>query len=124
MEYAIKRAQAAGLPLPVLPAAPKKAFVVKQGTPRMQKIRFGLQAAIFAGFITQGVLFYVAKLHLAGSLLPFMAYDSLGHLVVSSTLVVWATLFAAVFIFGRFACGWLCPIGFVQDLGEKGIIVG
>ena len=46
---------------------------------------------------------------------------SLGHLVVSSTLVLWATLFAAVFIFGRFACGWLCPIGFVQDLGEKAL---
>ena len=109
--------------LPVLPSpAPvKKPFEVKQGTPKLQKLRFGIQAAVFAGFLVQGVLFYVAKLKVVGSMLPFMAYDSLGHLVVSSTLVLWATLFAAVFIFGRFACGWLCPIGFVQDLGEKAL---
>lgn len=118
---AVKRAQAQGLSLPVLPApAPvKKPFQVKQGTPKLQKLRFGIQAAVFAGFLVQAILFYVAKFKLVGSMLPFMAYDSLGHLVVSSTLVLWATLFAAVFIFGRFACGWLCPIGFVQDLGEK-----
>lgn len=121
---AVKRAQAAGLPLPVLastgpaPSA-RKAFVVKQGTPRLQKLRFAVQSLIFAGFLTQGLLFYLAKFKPVGSMLPFMAYDSLGHLVVSSTLVLWATLFALVFIFGRFACGWLCPIGFVQDLGEK-----
>jgi NAD(P)H-flavin reductase/ABC-type phosphate/phosphonate transport system substrate-binding protein/polyferredoxin/ferredoxin len=101
------------------PAPSKKAFVVKQGTPKLQKLRFGIQAAVFAGFIVQAVLFYVAKFKPVGGLLPFLAYDSLGHLVVSSTLVLWATLFALVFVFGRFACGWLCPIGFVQDLGEK-----
>ncbi|MFT3713953.1 MAG: PhnD/SsuA/transferrin family substrate-binding protein [Archangium sp.] len=108
--------------LPVVASAPapaKKQFVVKQGTPKLQKLRFGIQAAVFAGFITQAVLFYVGKFRPMGSMLPFMAYDSLGHLVVSSTLVLWATLFALVFVFGRFACGWLCPIGFVQDLGEK-----
>jgi CDP-4-dehydro-6-deoxyglucose reductase, E3 len=114
-----------GVPLPVVsnpaPAvvAAKKPFQVKQGTPKLQKLRFGIQAAVFAGFLLQGLLFYGAKFKLVGSMLPFMAYDSLGHLVVSSTLVLWATLFAAVFVFGRFACGWLCPIGFVQDLGEK-----
>lgn len=115
---AVKRRDVA---LPVLPApAPaKKPFQVKQGTPKLQKLRFAIQAAVFAGFLVQALLFYVAKLKLVGSMLPFMAYDSLGHLVVSSTLVLWATLFAAVFIFGRFACGWLCPIGFIQDLGEK-----
>lgn len=110
------------VPLTVVPSTPapaKKPFQVKQGTPKLQKLRFGIQAAIFAGFITQGLLFYVAKFKPIGSMLPFMAYDSLGHLVVSSTLVLWATLFAAVFVFGRFACGWPCPIGFVQDLGEK-----
>lgn len=108
------------LPVIATPRAPeKKAFVVKQGTPKLQKLRFGIQAAVFAGFIAQALLFYVAKFKPVGSMLPFMAYDSLGHLVVSSTLVLWATLFALVFIFGRFACGWLCPIGFVQDLGEK-----
>jgi CDP-4-dehydro-6-deoxyglucose reductase len=119
---AVKRAQAQGLPLPVLassPAPTKKAFVVKHGTPKLQKLRFAVQAVVFAGFLTQGALFYVAKFKPVGAMLPFMAYDSLGHLVVSSTLVMWATLFALVFIFGRFACGWLCPIGFVQDLGEK-----
>jgi CDP-4-dehydro-6-deoxyglucose reductase, E3 len=115
---AVKRAQAAGVALPVIPS-PKKAFVVKQGTPKLQKLRFGIQAAVFAGFLVQGLLFYVAKLKLVGSMLPFMAYDSLGHLVVSSTLVLWLTLFALVFVFGRFACGWLCPLGFIQDLGEK-----
>lgn len=102
--------------LPVLSPRP---FEVKQGVPRMQKVRFGLQAFIFAGFLAQAVLYYLASFRPFGSLLPFMAYDSLGHMVVSSTLVVWATLFLAVFIFGRFACGWLCPIGFLQDLGEK-----
>ncbi|MDP3157453.1 MAG: PhnD/SsuA/transferrin family substrate-binding protein [Archangium sp.] len=116
----VKAVKRTGVSLPVLPAAPvKKPFQVKQGTPKLQKLRFGIQAAVFAGFLVQGILFYVAKFKLVGSMLPFMAYDSLGHLVVSSTLVLWATLFAAVFVFGRFACGWLCPIGFVQDLGEK-----
>ncbi len=104
------------LPLPVLSAKP---FQVKQGVPTMQKVRFGLQAAVFAGFLVQGLLYYLAHFRPFGSMLPFMAYDSLGHMVVSSALVVWATLFLAVFIFGRFACGWLCPIGFLQDLGER-----
>ncbi len=118
---AVKRAQAQGMSLPVLPSpAPvKKPFQVKQGTPKLQKLRFGIQAAVFAGFLVQAILFYVAKVKPGGSMLPFMAYDSLGHMVVSSTLVLWATLFAAVFVFGRFTCGWLCPIGFIQDLGEK-----
>jgi CDP-4-dehydro-6-deoxyglucose reductase, E3 len=102
--------------LPVLSARP---FEVKTGVPAMQKVRFGLQAAIFAGFLAQGLLFYLARFRPFGSMLPFMAYDSLGHFVVSSTLVVWATMFVAVFIFGRFACGWLCPIGFLQDIGER-----
>lgn len=105
---------AAGIALPVV-----KEFKVKEGVPRMQKVRFLIQAAIFAGFLTQGLLFYLAQFRPFGSMLPFMAYDSIGHMMVSSTLVVWATLFLAVFIFGRFACGWLCPIGFVQDVGEK-----
>jgi len=105
-----------GTPLPVLSPKP---FEVKQGVPRLQKLRFAIQAAVFAGFLTQGLLFYLADFRPFGSMLPFMAYDSLGHMVVSSTLVVWATLFLAVFVFGRFACGWLCPIGFVQDTGEK-----
>src|SRR6185369_4588364 len=108
--------EAPGAKLPVLSQKP---FEVKQGTPTMQKVRFGLQAAVFAGFLAQGLLYYLARFRPFGSMLPFMAYDSLGHLVVSSTLVVWATLFLAVFIFGRFACGWLCPIGFLQDVGEK-----
>lgn len=106
-------------PPPKTAEVPKKKFEVKTGTPKMQKVRFAVQAAIFAGFISQAVLFYLARIRPMGNLLPFMAYDSLGHLVVSSTLVLWATLFVAVFIFGRFACGWLCPIGFVQDAGEK-----
>ena len=116
---------ASSMSLPVLPSSEppaqpaKKPFQVKSGTPRMQKVRFALQAAIFAGFLAQGVLFYLTSFKPFGSMLPFMAYDSLGHLVVSSTLVVWATLFLLVFIFGRFACGWLCPLGFIQDLGER-----
>ncbi|MBK7857353.1 MAG: PhnD/SsuA/transferrin family substrate-binding protein [Archangiaceae bacterium] len=110
------KASDAAHPLPVLSSKP---FEVKKGVPLMQKVRFGVQAAIFAGFLAQALLFYLASLRPFGSMLPFMAYDSLGHLVVSSTLVVWATLFLAVFIFGRFACGWLCPIGFLQDVGEK-----
>ncbi len=109
-------ATANGTPLPVLSPKP---FEVKQGVPWLQKLRFGIQSLVFAGFLAQGLLFYLAEFRPFGSMLPFMAYDSLGHLVVSSTLVVWATLFLAVFIFGRFACGWLCPLGFVQDLGEK-----
>lgn len=109
-------ASSAAVPLPVLSSKP---FQVKQGTPRMQKVRFAIQALIFSGFLAQAVLFYAASFKPFGSMLPFMAYDSLGHMVVSSTLVVWATLFLAVFIFGRFACGWLCPIGFLQDAGEK-----
>ncbi|MBX7096976.1 MAG: PhnD/SsuA/transferrin family substrate-binding protein [Myxococcaceae bacterium] len=105
--------------LPVLPAHPPKKFEVKTGTPRLQKLRFTVQAAIFAGFLVQGLLYYLARLRPVGSMLPFMAYDSLGHLVVSSTLVLWATMFALIFVLGRFACGWLCPLGFIQDLGEK-----
>lgn len=118
----VRRPTVPGVSLPVVPSRPATAprpFQVKSGTPRMQKVRFTIQALIFAGFLTQGLLFYLAKFKPMGSLLPFMAYDSLGHLVVSSSLVVWATLFTLVFIFGRFACGWLCPLGFVQDLGEK-----
>lgn len=107
--------------LPVLPGEPAKPkpLTLKPAVPTLQKVRFGVQAAVFAGFLTQGLLYYLAGFTPVGSLLPFMAYDSLGHLVVSSTLVVWATLFALVFVFGRFACGWLCPLGFVQDLGER-----
>ncbi|MFO0598416.1 MAG: PhnD/SsuA/transferrin family substrate-binding protein [Myxococcaceae bacterium] len=117
---AVKKAQSQGLPVKLPVVAPqKKAFVVKDGTPKLQKLRFTVQALIFAGFITQALLYYLAKFRPVGSMLPFMAYDSLGHLVVSSTLVLWATLFALVFVFGRFACGWLCPLGFVQDAGEK-----
>ena len=104
------------VPLPVLSPKP---FQVKQGVPTLQKLRFGVQAAVLSGFLLQALLYYLTSFRPFGSMLPFMAYDSLGHMVVSSTLVVWATLFLAVFIFGRFACGWLCPIGFLQDLGEK-----
>ena len=85
-------AAATSVPLPVLSPKP---FQVKQGVPRTQKLRFTLQALVFAGFIAQGLLFYLASFRPFGSMLPFMAYDSLGHLVVSSTLVVWATLFLA-----------------------------
>ena len=76
-------------------------------------------AGSIGGLLAQGLLFYLANFRPFSSMLPFMAYDSIGHMMVSSTLVVWATLFLAVFIFGRFVCGWLCPIGFIQDLGEK-----
>jgi NAD(P)H-flavin reductase/ABC-type phosphate/phosphonate transport system substrate-binding protein/polyferredoxin/ferredoxin len=117
-----KSRPATSMALPVLASATppgKKAFQVKEGVPRMQKIRFAVQAAIFSGFLGQALLYYLAHFRPMGSLLPFMAYDSVGHLMISSTLVVWATLFVAVFIFGRFACGWLCPLGFIQDLGEK-----
>jgi phosphate/phosphite/phosphonate ABC transporter binding protein len=48
-----------------------------------------------------------------------MAYDSLGHMMVSSALIAWAGLFLLAMVFGRFMCGWLCPIGFMQDAGEK-----
>src|SRR5262249_42816402 len=51
-----------------------------------QKIRFLFQALIFSGFILQALLYYKFQFRPLGNLLPFMAYDSLGHLVVSSAL--------------------------------------
>ena len=85
----------------------------------VQKLRYGVQAATLSGFILQGVLYYEANFRPLGGLLPFMAYESLGHRVVSSALLAWGILFFLVIIFGRFVCGWLCPFGFFQDTGEK-----
>lgn len=88
-------------------------------TPRLQKLRFAIQALTLTGFITQGALYYNANFKPLGGLLPFMAYDSLGHMMVSSALIVWALLFLLVLVFGRFVCGWMCPLGFMQDAGQK-----
>ncbi len=86
---------------------------------RIQRLRFGVQASVLSGFLLQGLLYYRFDFRPLGNLLPFMAYDSLGHLMVSSALVMWAGLFLLAMVFGRFMCGWLCPLGFFQDAGEK-----
>jgi NAD(P)H-flavin reductase/ABC-type phosphate/phosphonate transport system substrate-binding protein/polyferredoxin/ferredoxin len=90
-----------------------------QAMPTRQKWRFAIQALTLAGFLAQGFLYYLGNFRPLGGLLPFMAYDSLGHMMVSSALLVWGFLFLLVLIFGRFVCGWLCPLGFMQDAGEK-----
>lgn len=84
-----------------------------------QRLRFAFQALIFAGFVLQGLLYYKFHFRPLGNLLPFMAYDSLGHMVVSSALLAWGAIFLLVMLFGRFVCGWFCPLGFFQDAGEK-----
>jgi phosphate/phosphite/phosphonate ABC transporter binding protein len=78
-----------------------------------------VQALVFSGFLAQGFLYYLAGFRPLGNVLPFMAYESLGHGVVSSALLVWAAIFLVTAVFGRVVCGWLCPIGFLQDAGER-----
>ncbi len=84
-----------------------------------QKLRLGVQASVFLAFVLQGVLYYAADFKPVGNLLPFMAYDALGERVVSSALLAWGAIFLSTFVFGRFVCGWACPFGFLQDLGQK-----
>ncbi|MFM2417158.1 MAG: hypothetical protein RL385_1881 [Pseudomonadota bacterium] len=104
--------------LPVL-SAPKGSKSSDTGLPTRQKWRHAVQALTLSGFLTQGILYYTAQFRPLGGLLPFMAYDSLGHLMVSSALIVWALMFVLAMIFGRFMCGWLCPLGALQDAGER-----
>lgn len=85
----------------------------------MQRLRFLIQTLTLSGFLLQGVLYYTTSFRPLGNLLPFMAYDSLGHMMISSALIAWAALFLLASVFGRVMCGWLCPIGFLQDAGEK-----
>lgn len=112
------KARAASLPQAIGKEDKKVAPNIASGT-WIQKARFSIQALTLAGFLTQGILFYQSSFHPLGSLLPFMAYDSLGQRVVSSTLVLWAITFILVAVFGRFVCGWTCPFGFIQDAGQK-----
>lgn len=86
---------------------------------RYNNIRWLIQALVFSGFIAQGLLYYLADFRSLGHLLPFMAYESLGRQMVSSALIVWGAIFFLTLIFGRFVCGWFCPIGFFQDTGER-----
>jgi phosphate/phosphite/phosphonate ABC transporter binding protein len=109
-----------GRPLPLAP--PGKAPVRKKPGAResvTQRARFVVQALVFSGFLAQGFLYYLVQFRPLGNVLPFMAYESLGHGVVSSALLVWAGLFLVTAVFGRLVCGWLCPIGFLQDAGER-----
>ncbi len=85
----------------------------------VQKLRFGVQFAVLVGFFLQGILYYQFDFKPLGNLLPFMAYDSLGHRVISSAVIAWGSIFLLVAVFGRFVCGWMCPFGFFQDVGEK-----
>ncbi|MCC6811454.1 MAG: PhnD/SsuA/transferrin family substrate-binding protein [Deltaproteobacteria bacterium] len=110
------------------PIAPKKRTTLRilapDPTPAakhsiMQRVRFAVQALALTGLLVQGVLYYNTTFRPLGNLLPFMAYDSVGHMMVSSALIAWAALFLLAMLFGRFMCGWLCPLGFMQDSGEK-----
>jgi len=103
----------------LLALAPPNAAAKKESRPWLQQLRYALQAMVFTGFILQGILYYTLHIRPLGNLLPFTAYDALGHMVVSSALIAWGTLFLLVMVFGRFVCGWLCPIGFIQDSGER-----
>ncbi len=103
----------------LLALAPEAPGPKKETRPFLQKVRFSVQAATFAGFILQALLYYGVNFRPLGGLLPFMAYDSLGHMMVSSALLAWAAIFVLVMVFGRFVCGWLCPFGFIQDAGQR-----
>jgi len=98
--------------------AAKPAKKISRGAPWLSW-RFAIQALTFSGFIAQGVLYYKLNFRPLGNLLPFMAFQSLGHQVISSALLIWGIIFFLTLIFGRLVCGWLCPIGFIQDAGEK-----
>lgn len=114
--------QFAGSSLPVVAAPPPPAAKRKPGAPKhpwLAPLRLAVQAVTFAGFVVQGVLYYKLRFRPLGSLLPFMAYESLGHEVVSTALLAWGAIFLLTMIFGRLVCGWLCPIGFFQDAGER-----
>ncbi|MCB9620226.1 MAG: PhnD/SsuA/transferrin family substrate-binding protein [Sandaracinus sp.] len=111
-----EKADKAKLRLPILGATPKAARGERTWR---QKLRFGVQASVFVGFVVQALLYYGADFKPLGGLLPFMAYDSLGARVVSSALLAWGAIFLLTFVFGRFVCGWACPFGFLQDLGQK-----
>ncbi len=100
-----------------IPAQARKA--VRSKTWTLANLRFGLQALTFAGFLAQGILYYVAHFRPLGNLLPFLAYQSVGAEVVSSALLLWGAIFLLTMIFGRLVCGWICPIGFLQDAGER-----
>jgi phosphonate transport system substrate-binding protein len=100
-------------PLPI--AGPRKG----PRWPWLARARLAVQAAVFAGFVVQGVLYYTARFRPLGNLLPFTAYESVGYEVVSSALLAWGALFLVTMVFGRLVCGWLCPLGFFQDAGER-----
>jgi ferredoxin-type protein NapH len=82
-------------------------------------VRLFVQALVVAGFLAHGFAYYLLKFRPFGNLLPFSAYQSLGAQVVSSALVMWSVFFVLTLLFGRVVCGWLCPFGFFQDIGER-----
>lgn len=87
--------------------------------PTTATIRLVVQALTVIGFLAQGFSYYLLKFRPLGNLLPFSAYQSLGAEVVSSAVLVWGVFLVVTLLFGRVVCGWLCPFGFFQDLGER-----
>ena len=108
-------------PLPMAPAALAGPAGPRKGPrwPWLDRARLFVQAAVLAGFVAQALLYHVWNVRPLGNLLPFVAYESLGRTVVSSALLAWGALFVLTAIFGRFVCGWLCPLGFFQEAGER-----
>ncbi len=82
-------------------------------------LRLVIQALTVVGILAHGFAYYLLKFRPFGNLLPFSAYQSLGAQVVSSALLLWAAYLVVTVLFGRVVCGWLCPFGFFQDLGER-----
>ncbi len=88
---------------------------------RLTAVRMAVQAVFFAIFISS---FLAAMNYSKGLVAPGVLFRFDPLIIIASTLsgllttpgvIVSASMLALTFVFGRFFCGWMCPLGAMID---------